>query len=326
MTTDSVPSPAGRASLERANDESRDRLAHLAATLTPIQLRVDLGAGWTVASALAHTGFWDRWQAERWTEMLAGNWSASDESVLAAEHLANEALHPYWSGVNSAEIPALAVDAATRLDSLIASAPDSMVDALEGTPVEFLLHRHRHRSEHMDHIARSLAAAGLPLATATIDPVDRTYLQRNAASRRRLIALVDRIGPADLTSHTSPSEAGSWTVGQTLGHLAFWDRFVASRWRAALAVRPGNEPGPMPDDLADLLNSALEPMLAALGAASGDFIRAEAVAAAEAIDDLIAGLPGEASMTRIVAERPRLLDRSVHRNEHLDAIERVLGG
>lgn len=44
-----------------ANDQSRERLARLVATLTPARLAVDLGEGWTVASALAHMGFWDRW-------------------------------------------------------------------------------------------------------------------------------------------------------------------------------------------------------------------------------------------------------------------------
>ena len=82
-------------SFQDANDQSRERLARLVATLTPAQLAVDLGEGWTVASALAQMGFWDRWQAERWTEMLAGRWSAEDDSVIAAEHLANESLHPY---------------------------------------------------------------------------------------------------------------------------------------------------------------------------------------------------------------------------------------
>jgi hypothetical protein len=48
-----------------------------------------------VASALALAGFWDRWQAARWTEMLTGRWTADDSSVIAAEHLANDALHPY---------------------------------------------------------------------------------------------------------------------------------------------------------------------------------------------------------------------------------------
>ena len=139
-------------SFERANEESRDRLARMVAALTPVQLETDLGEGWTVASALAHAGFWDRWQAARWTEMLAGDWSAEDVSVLAAEHLANEALHPYWSGISAADVPTLALDAATRLNSLIAQAPDGLVDSLEGGPTDYLLHRHRHRNDHLDHI------------------------------------------------------------------------------------------------------------------------------------------------------------------------------
>ena len=59
-------------SFQQANKESVERLARLAARLTPSDLEADLGEGWTVASGLAHMGFWDRWQAERWTLMLAG--------------------------------------------------------------------------------------------------------------------------------------------------------------------------------------------------------------------------------------------------------------
>jgi Flp pilus assembly pilin Flp len=146
-------------SFQEANDESRRRLASLVASLTPAQLEVDLGEGWTVASALAHTGFWDRWQAARWTEMLAGQWAVQEESVIAAEHLANEALHPYWAGIGSESVGDLGVAAATRLDSLIAGAPDALVDELEGSPSAYLLHRYRHRNDHLDHIERALAAA-----------------------------------------------------------------------------------------------------------------------------------------------------------------------
>jgi hypothetical protein len=146
-------------SFELANDESRARLAGLVATLGPAQLAADLGEGWTVASALAHMGFWDRWQAERWTEMLAGTWSADEGSFLVAERLANAALHPYWSGIDAADIPALALAAAEALDALVASAPDSIVVQLEGGPSAFQLHRHRHRDEHIDHIQRILGVA-----------------------------------------------------------------------------------------------------------------------------------------------------------------------
>ncbi len=309
-------------SFVHANDESRERLARLVATLTPTQLGVDLGEGWTVASALAHAGFWDRWQAERWTQMLAGNWSADDASVIEAEHLANEALHPYWAGIESREIPALALDAAVRLDSLIAAAPDALVDALEGSPSAFLLHRHRHRADHLDHIERSLVAAGHPAPSGA--PVERTYNELNDASRRRLATLVGRLTPAELARPTS-DEPGSWTVGQILGHLAFWDRFLAARWRAAIAAGPASQPNYLPEDVPDLLNAALEPSLAALAQGSGAALLAEVVAAAEAIDSLIAGLAAEAPIEAILAERPRTLDRSTHRADHLDVIDRVLG-
>ncbi len=144
---------------DRANDASRARLARLAATLGPAELAADLGEGWTVASALGHMGFWDRWQAERWIEMLGGTWAADDQSVLAAEHLANEALHPYWAGVTDANLAALALEAAVTLDALVAKAPDSIVVQLEGGPAAYMLHRHRHRDEHLDHIERVLGLA-----------------------------------------------------------------------------------------------------------------------------------------------------------------------
>ena len=112
-------------SFERANDESRERLARLAVTLTPNRLAVDLGGGWTVASALAHMAFWDRWQAERWRAVLEGEWLADDRSVITSEHLANIGLDPILMRVESDGLPAEAVQAAEVIDRLIASAPDA---------------------------------------------------------------------------------------------------------------------------------------------------------------------------------------------------------
>jgi hypothetical protein len=147
---------------EQANDASRARLARLATTLGPAELAADLGEGWTVASALGHMGFWDRWQAERWVQMLGGVWVADDDSVLAAEHLANEALHPYWSGIAGTNLATLALEAAGDLDALVARAPDSIVVQLEGGHAAYMLHRHRHRNEHLDHIERVLASITQP--------------------------------------------------------------------------------------------------------------------------------------------------------------------
>jgi DinB superfamily len=299
-----------------ANDRSRERLACLVETLRPAQLAVDLGGGWTVASALAHTGFWDRWQAARWTEVLAGRWSADDESVIAAEHLANVALDPYWAGVGAERVGALALDAATELDALIAAAPDATVEALAGTSSAYLLDRHRHRGEHLDQIERALAA-DRPAAA----PVDRSFDARNEASRARLSEFLGGLSRADLALSSGD---GSWTVGQTIGHLAFWDRFLAARWRSATAAGPAEQPGAMPHETADLINDALPPMWLAFASSSPEAAVAEAIEAAQTVDRLIAGLPQTVPIEIMLAERPALLDRSIHRNEHLDAMLRVI--
>jgi len=254
--------------------------------------------------------------------MLAGNWSAADESVLAAEHLASEALHPYWASIESNEIPALALEAATRLDALIASAPDAMVDALEGSPVAYLLLRHRHRAEHMDHIERVLAAAGRGVAAAD-GPVDRSFVERNAASLARLRDLLGRLEPADLAL---PVGDGTWTVGQVLGHLAFWDRFLGARWRAALAGGPAAQPAHMPHEISDVLNDGLPLTWARFASDGGRAAIDETLAAADEVDRVIAGLPDESPIESILGERPALIDRSIHRTEHLDALEGAISG
>jgi hypothetical protein len=308
-------------SFERDNRESAARLTRLVATLTPAHLAVDLGGGWTVASALAHTGFWDRWQAERWTAMLAGDWSADDASVIAAEHLANEALHPYWSGIDAADVPALAVEAAERLDALVARAPDELVDALEGTPSAFLLHRHNHRGDHLDQIERGLADAGFGAAAAP-DAPDRSYLALNESSRARLRELAESMAPGDLARRSGESD---WTVGQLLGHMAFWDRFLAARWRAALAAGPGNQPIRFDHAVADQLNAGLPPTWDAFARTAPAAVVADLIEAAEEVDRLIASLPEGTPLAAILGERRSLLDRSIHRREHIATLERALG-
>ena len=307
-------------SFQRQNDESRERLAHLVETLTPGQLATDLGEGWTVASALGHMGFWDRWQAARWTEMLAGTWTAETGSILRAEDLANEALHPYWAGLAAENVTALAMEAAATLDALIASAPDALVDQLEGTSVAFLLHRHNHRNDHLGQIERALASAAVRRPAAA--PADRSFVGRNEASLAALRELVGGFSAADLRC---PTGDGGWTVGQILGHLAFWDRFLAARWRAALAGGPGGQPGYLPHELADLINDALPPTWGAFSSEASDGVIADTLAAAGEVNLIIAALPGSTPIDAILAERPALLDRSIHRREHIEQIEKSIG-
>ena len=305
-------------SFERANDESRERLARLAATLTPSQLQIDLGEGWTVASALAHTGFWDRWQGDRWAAMLDGTWTAESGSVLAAEELANEALHPYWAGVADPNVGAIALEAATRLDALIAGAPDSIVDSLEGTPIAFLLHRHNHRGDHLDHIERSIAAAA--------STSDRSFIQKNAASRKRMAAIVERLRAEDLPLATEPTDEGSWTIAQVLGHLLFWDRSMETRWK--LALERAGEAGPVdivgiPMEMTDAINQPLAGLIDAWTDKIGLDIGVQALAAAKAVDALV-----EECIDRLppgaLATRPNAANRWSHRDSHLEGVERAL--
>jgi hypothetical protein len=133
-------------------------------------------------------------------------------------------------------------------------------------------------------------------------------------------------GPVGLsaTQLARRTEEGGWTVGQVLGHMAFWDRFLEARWRAAITAGPGAQPTVLPHELADLLNSALPPVWSGLATQPAAIV-AETLAAAEAVDAVIAGLPAETPVLEVLAARTALLDRSIHRKEHLAQIERAIG-
>ena len=51
---------------------------------------------------------------------------------------------------------------------------------------------------------------------------------------------------------------------------------------------------------------------------------ADALAAAREVDATITALPAETPFTAILGERPALLDRSIHRYEHLAALKGAL--
>ncbi|MER3438394.1 MAG: hypothetical protein C4346_12870, partial [Chloroflexota bacterium] len=141
-------------------------------------------------------------------------------------------------------------------------------------------------------------------------PVDRSLAGQNDASRSRLRAFVARRSDEDLARPLG----NGWTVAAVLAHLAFWDRRAArllDRW-----ARTGVYPSPAD---ADALNDALLPQWRLLPPrAAAD----EALTSAEEVDAKIAALSAE--MARAVAEaRSIALDRSEHRNEHLDELERL---
>jgi len=149
-------------------------------------------------------------------------------------------------------------------------------------------------------------------------PVDRSHDQANERERLRLVALAGR-SEAELGREL----AGGWTVAAALAHVAFWERFAVERWKVWLRDRALP---PLPPYTTDTLNDGLLHQWLAIPPKAA---AREAVAAAEAIDRLIRELADEAIEAYRASLAPgqphTLLDRSPHRREHCDHIEKVLG-
>ena len=136
---------------------------------------------------------------------------------------------------------------------------------------------------------------------------------RNRTSRERLVAVVARLGDRDV-----PIEGG-WTAAGLLGHLAFWDGFALARLDKHL--RDGAPLDLGIEKIADHINAAAMPQwLDAPTAVAGR----RAIAAATAIEGSVAGLPDEVLNEVKALGKAFIVDRSAHRKEHLDQIERAL--
>jgi hypothetical protein len=140
------------------------------------------------------------------------------------------------------------------------------------------------------------------------------YVEANAKGRERLRALVNRLSDEELAFQAGDG----WTIAAILAHLAFWDYRVLAlitRWKSAGV-------GPSPIDV-DGVNDAAKPLCLAI---PGRKAARLAVDAAETVDAELANLPEDlrSEIDVLVQEGKFRLDRSIHRDEHLDQIERIL--
>lgn len=146
-----------------------------------------------------------------------------------------------------------------------------------------------------------------------MERMERLHIGRNDRSRLRLRQVIDEL------SHGQKVRAnhGSWTSGVLLAHMAFWDRFVKGRWDHA---RRSQRLVPLSLDLrvADFVNDA---SFAGWSLIPPQDAARMALVAADEVDSVIAAQPDEAAEALLAAGWNSLLDRSVHRGEHLDAIE-----
>lgn len=146
--------------------------------------------------------------------------------------------------------------------------------------------------------------------------MDTEFISANDTSRERLRALIGRLTEDDLARPLDEE----WTVGMLLAHTAFWDRFVLERWR--YAIQEGLSAPIVDDDVTDLVNAALVDEWRAIRPAQAAEL---AMTAAESVDALVMSVPAAQAADLLASGRERLLDRSLHRDEHLGAIERALG-
>ena len=136
---------------------------------------------------------------------------------------------------------------------------------------------------------------------------------RNRAARERLDAVIARVGQRDVVVDAD------WTAAGLLAHLAFWDRLATARLERHL--REGGPPIFATDEVTDLTNAAgmrqwkeTPPRVAGT----------QAREAAAEIDRLIETLASDKLDGLKALGRSFLIDRSNHRKEHLDQIERAL--
>lgn len=141
------------------NDAERERLRSLVTRLSDEELRRQMPDGWTVASVLAHMGFWDAralywldtW--ERGVEPAAPDYENPDDVVWI-----NESAKPLCLALPPRAAAQLALQLAEDTDRKVAALSDEMhakVQAVGGAP--FNLSRAEHRKEHLDDIVKALS-------------------------------------------------------------------------------------------------------------------------------------------------------------------------
>lgn len=144
------------------------------------------------------------------------------------------------------------------------------------------------------------------------------YSEQNAESRRRLIELTRRLSAEDLARSTDYG----WTVAALLAHLAFWDQrvlVILKRWR-----EEGFDPSPIDamavNDSLRVICQALEPRAAI------DLCLSSAEAVDAALDALTPELTKQMEEHAAATQTQFRMNRALHRDSHLDDIEKLLNG
>lgn len=140
--------------------------------------------------------------------------------------------------------------------------------------------------------------------------VDSSFAEHNRASTRRIQEMA-RLSDAEMQTRVGEH----WTVAIVLAHLAFWDR------RVLYVLNRTEQDGKLFVPQLDIvINDLSLPLWAAIPAKEAARI---AIETAEALDQRLEAFP-PALLEEIYTYNKRWVDRSLHRNEHLDEADAAL--
>jgi hypothetical protein len=143
--------------------------------------------------------------------------------------------------------------------------------------------------------------------------MDEEIDRKNRDSAERLAIFGARLSDRELTVEIDPP----WTAAGLFAHMAFWDRFVLERWGLA-AERGERTPMVVDGGLMDRINDAsLRQWLAIPARIAVE----EFLAAAAELEELISQLDATIVSELVGEGRERLVDRSLHRGDHIRTLE-----
>jgi hypothetical protein len=140
----------------------------------------------------------------------------------------------------------------------------------------------------------------------------QAIFQSNRKSTERMQHIVDGLSEKELSK-----TIGSWSIAATLAHLAFWDQRAIHVIEAAKKNNVLNAPV-----FDEQLNDILAPFLEAIPPVKAAGM---AVNIAGTLDGLLEQCPPEL-IYQMMLQNNRLVERSLHRNDHLAEIESRIKG
>lgn len=141
--------------------------------------------------------------------------------------------------------------------------------------------------------------------------IDRSFEERNRAATTRMRELAARLSDDELQRPVGEH----WTVSIAFAHLAFWDGRVLAALDATEHDRQVNSP-----DISTIVNDIALPLWRAIPSREAVAI---AIATAERLDQRLATFNPDL-LEQIAVFNERYVERSRHRNGHLDEVDQAL--